>query len=63
MTKREPTVREVIVEVRDMVRELRDMLRAEFAEIRKRVDVPERPKVARVVLDPSKPEHGGATHG
>jgi hypothetical protein len=56
---RQQTLRELISEVRNELRELRHELRAEFAEIRKRVDVLERPRIARVINDPSRPAGAG----
>jgi hypothetical protein len=45
------------------VAELRELLRAEIADIKARLDALERPRIARVVIDPSKTEPGGAPHG
>jgi hypothetical protein len=58
-----PTLREMIVELRELIVELRQELRTEFAEIRKRLDVLERPRIARVISDPAArfQEPGGAT--
>jgi hypothetical protein len=51
--------RAMLLELRDMVRELREMLQTEGAEIRRRLDVLERPRIARVVVDPSRPTGQG----
>jgi hypothetical protein len=40
---------------------LREEFRVALAGVRERLDALERPKVAKVVFDPSKPESGGAT--
>jgi hypothetical protein len=48
--------KELHAEIEALRRELRD----ELAEIRQRLDLLEKPKIARVVIDPSKPEPGGA---
>jgi hypothetical protein len=49
--------RALLQEVRDMVRELRAELHEEIADIKRRLDVLERPKVARIITE----NGGGAT--
>ena len=46
--------------LRDQIAELRAELRRDLAEIRTRLCALEKPKIARVVIDPSRTEPGGA---
>jgi hypothetical protein len=50
-TKRETTLRELI----ELLGELRREVREGFAELRQRLDTLEKPRVAKVIFDPSRP--------
>jgi hypothetical protein len=61
---REPTgmTKQQRADLRGEIEALRAMLNTELADIRARLDVLERPKIARVVIDPSRSqEPGGGT--
>jgi hypothetical protein len=53
-------LREDIEALRALTAELRQEMRREFAIMREQLDALQRPKVAKVIFDPSRAENGGA---
>lgn len=50
-------------DMREEIAELRALMLREIGDIKQRIDLLERPRIARVVVDPSRTEPGGAPHG